>query len=78
MLAYLEQTVEADVLDYAKHYTSLTICPYFMTSTVQSIKGMPEIEKDLDMYCDFWAILSAKASGKALDKIKSVPQGEGL
>ena len=40
---------------------------------------MPEIEPHLEeMNRDLWTILSDKPSGEALDKIKSVPQGEGL
>ena len=41
--------------------------------------GISEIEQHLEeMNRDLWAALSDKASREALDKMKSVPQGEDL
>ena len=79
VLAYLEQIKESEVLDYAKHHINPTIFGnIYDLYCARYQSGAPDIEPYVEeMNRDLWAILSDEASGEALDKIKSIPQGEG-
>ena len=83
-IEYIEKIKEKDIMEAAIGLPGKKVIDVILTIFEDSCVGDPAllhtIDEDSirDLDRDLWSILTAKADGEALSKLKSVNQGEGL